>query len=146
VTPSQAYEAWGSLFDSGQVRRGSIVRGTRDLPKVYADHYDVDGTRRTPLLRGVRTKSEAKERLADIEARVRAGRHGLAADAAGAGDSAGRTANALGIHQAARGARKRGPQDRPQHNQANPERAGHRPGAGTSRGRRSSGPTSVRSL
>jgi hypothetical protein len=42
-----------------------FVRGTRDLPKVYADYFDVDGTRRTRLLRGVRTKSEGKEALGD---------------------------------------------------------------------------------
>ena len=59
-----------------------IVRGTRDLPKVYADYYDVDGTRRTRLLKGARTKAEGKALLAGIEARVAAGKPGLAADEA----------------------------------------------------------------
>jgi hypothetical protein len=57
-----------------------IIRGTRDLPKVYADYYDVDGTRRTRLLPGVRTKIEGRKHLADIEARVAAGRPGLVVD------------------------------------------------------------------
>ena len=60
---------------------GSLVfRGTRDKPRVYAQYLDVDGTRRTRLLKGVRTKSEGWEVLAGIEARIREQRHGMAAD------------------------------------------------------------------
>jgi integrase len=54
-----------------------VLRGTRDLPKVYADYYDSDGTRRTRLLQGARTKLEGRKLLADILARVAAGTPGL---------------------------------------------------------------------
>ena len=54
-----------------------LSRGTRDNPKFYADYYDVDGTRRTKLLRGVQNKREAKERLSTIEGRVAAGQPGI---------------------------------------------------------------------
>ncbi len=57
-----------------------IVRGTRDKPRVYADYYDVDRTRRTRLLHGVRTKMDGRKRLASIEARVAAGKPGMEGD------------------------------------------------------------------
>jgi hypothetical protein len=57
-----------------------IFRGTRDTPRVYADYYDYDGTRRTRLLRGARTKAEARALLAQIELRVGAGKPGLGDD------------------------------------------------------------------
>jgi hypothetical protein len=59
-----------------------VVRGTRDNPKVFADYYDVDGTRRTRLIRGAKTRSEGKKRLAEIEARVAAGKPGMEVDEA----------------------------------------------------------------
>jgi hypothetical protein len=65
-----------------------VVRGTRDLPKVYADYYDRDGTRRTRALSGVRTKAEGRRLLAEIELRVAAGRPGMPADEQPAGVSA----------------------------------------------------------
>jgi integrase len=54
-----------------------VLRGTRDKRRVYADYYDYDGTRRTRLLKGVRTNAEGRGLLAQIELRVRAGRSGL---------------------------------------------------------------------
>src|SRR4051794_26972596 len=57
-----------------------VVRGTRDKPKVYADYYDCDGTRRTRLLRGARTMGEGRKVLAVIESRVAAGKPGMAVD------------------------------------------------------------------
>ena len=57
-----------------------VIRGSRDNPRVYADFYDVDRTRRTRLLRGAKTKLEGRKRLAEIEARVAAGKPGMLAD------------------------------------------------------------------
>jgi integrase len=57
-----------------------VIRGTRDNPRVYADYYDVDRTRRTRLLRGARTKLEGRKLLADIESRVAAGKPGMEVD------------------------------------------------------------------
>jgi integrase len=59
-----------------------VVRGTRDEPKVYADYYDLDGTRRTRLLRGARTKAEGRKLLSHIESRVASGKPGMEADEA----------------------------------------------------------------
>lgn len=59
-----------------------VVRGTRDNPRVYADFYDVDRTRRTRLLRGAATKLEGRKRLNEILARVAAGKPGMAEDEA----------------------------------------------------------------
>jgi integrase len=51
-------------------------RGTRDKPAYYASYVDADGRRKMRRLR-VKTKEEAKDVLANIEARVTGGRVGM---------------------------------------------------------------------
>jgi len=57
-----------------------VLRGPRSAPRVYGQYVDRDGVRRTRLLRGVRTKAEARPLLAEIELRVAAGSPGMPED------------------------------------------------------------------
>ena len=59
-----------------------VLRGTRSAPRVYGQYVDHDGVRRTRLLRGARTKAEARPLLAQIELRVAAGSLGMPEDGA----------------------------------------------------------------
>ena len=60
-----------------------VVRGSRSAPRVYGQYVDHDGVRRTRLLRGARTKADARHLLAQIELRVAAGIPGMPGDDAG---------------------------------------------------------------